>query len=153
MNKSLWASVWLSVLFLSLFIFLSISTGLCPSWGWACVSPSCSSAPGTTPSSPWWSPALSTSISSSQGEWSATPGEIHGLPLAFALCVCVCVFECVCVCECVCECGSENTPELHTHWASHWRGFVVNIKIASLFLLSLIEMVLWPQWAETSWQK
>lgn len=47
----------------------SVSAGLCHSWAWVCVSRSCSSALGTMPLLPWQLPAVSTSISSSGGEW------------------------------------------------------------------------------------
>lgn len=71
-------------LFLWLFIYLLMTTkhcsptGRCLSWGWVYASHSCSSAPGTTPSLPWWSLAVSTSISSSAGEWSVVAAETDG---------------------------------------------------------------------------
>ncbi len=50
----------------------SFPTGLYPSLAWAFVSRSCSSVLGTMPSLPWESPAVSTSISSSEGKWIVT---------------------------------------------------------------------------------
>lgn len=46
--------------------------GRSPSWGWVCASRSCSSRPGTTRWWPWWSPAVSTSTSSTKGESAGT---------------------------------------------------------------------------------
>lgn len=81
--KSLWMSYQYWPIFLAILISrhkhwylvccIFFYSGLCLFWVWACVSPWCSSVPGTMPSWPWALLAASTNTSSSVGKQALKP--------------------------------------------------------------------------------